>query len=282
VVQDGHVVQTEFSGDYDEGFKYWNSSKVTDAVRASQQQAAGALRALTDSAPAAEKARLEYVTRHVEFMAHYAEAWIHAQALDAVLKRAQSLRKEKRQNEAKALVEKEGLPLWLKLAPEVRQAILRFQGAVATRNDLGTLASLQNKFVRIALDRLPLSMAEFLDAMPAEVEAAVKDARKPDTEAPARVIVPVRPTMLGKGEKVRILAIVPGPGVVGPVHFRLRPAGASQWTELPFKLLGRRTWEAWLELPAATGAVMEYEVAATISGKPVRAPEQGVYRLTVC
>jgi hypothetical protein len=144
---------------------------------------------------------------------------------------------------------------------------------------------MQNKFVRIALDRLPLSMAEFLDSMPAEVEAAVKDARKPDTETPARVIVPVRPTMLGKGEKVRILAVIPGPGVVGPVHFRLRPAGAGQtgqWTELKSKQLGRRTWEAWLELPAAAGAVIEYEVAASVSGKPVRAPAQGVYRLTVC
>jgi hypothetical protein len=285
VMKDGHVVQTEFSGDYSEAFEYWSTSKVSEKVRASQQQAARELRAVTDSAPAIEKDRMEHVTRHVEFMAHYAEAWIHAQALNEVLKRAVALRKEKRQGEAKALVEKEGLPIWLKLAPEVRQAILRFHGAVSTRNDMGTLASMQNKFVRIALDRLPLSMAEFLDAMPTEVEAAVKDARKPDTETPARVIVPVRPTMLGKGEKVRILAVIPGPGVVGPVHFRLRPAGAGQtgqWTELKSKLLGRRTWEAWLELPAAAGAVIEYEVAASVSGKPVRAPAQGVYRLTVC
>jgi hypothetical protein len=225
---------------------------------------------------------MEHVTRHVEFMAHYAEAWIYAQALDEVLKRAVALRKNKQKAEAKALVEKEGLPIWLKLAPEVRQAMLRFHGAVATRNDMGTLASMQNKFVRIALDRLPLSMAEFLDAMPTEVEAAAKEARQPDTETPARLIVPVRPTMLGKGEKVRILAVIPGTSAVGPVQLRMRPAGSTQWVERPFQLLGRRTWEAWLELPAVTSAVMEYAVAASVGGKALRAPVEGVYRLTVC
>jgi hypothetical protein len=141
---------------------------------------------------------------------------------------------------------------------------------------------MQNKFVRIALDRLPLSMAEFLDAMPTQVEAAVKAARQPDTETPARLIVPVRPTMLGKGEKVRILAVIPGTGAVGAVQLRMRPVGSTQWVERPFKLLGRRTWEAWLELAAATGAVMEYAVEASVGGKALRAPVEGVYRLTVC
>jgi hypothetical protein len=280
-VKDGHVVQTEFSGDYSEAFTYWSASKVTDKARASQQQAARELRVLTDAAPAVEKNRMEHVTRHVEFMTHYAEAWIHAQALDEVLKRAVALRKNKQQAEAKALVQQAGVPIWLKLAPEVRQAILRFHGAVATRNDMGTLASMQNKFVRIALDRLPLSMAEFLDAMPAEVEAAMKEAREPDTETPARLIVPVRPTMLAKGEKVRILAIVPGEAAVRAVTLRIRPAGAAAWTERPFKLLGRKTYEVWLELPAAPGAVVEYQVTSNVGGRALRAPEDGAYRLTV-
>jgi hypothetical protein len=283
VVKDGHVVQMEFTGDYDEGFKYWTiSTKVSDAVRAAQQQAASELRALTDSAPAVEKDRMEHVTRHIEFMAHYAEAWIDAQALNEVLKRAVELRKNKRKAEAKALVEQEGLPLWLKLAPEVRQVILRFHGSVATRNDIGTLASMQNKFVRIALDRLPLSMAEFLERVPAAVETAVKEARKPDTETPARLIVPVRPTMLGKGDKVRILAVVPGADAVHSVTLRMRPAGSAAWAERPFKLLGRKTWEVWLELPAAPGPLVEYSVTANAGGKSLQAPVQGAYRLTVC
>ncbi len=281
-VKDGHVVQTEFTGDYSEAFTYWTSSKVSAKVRASQQQVAHELRALTDPAPAVEKDRMEHITRHVEFMVHYAEAWIDAQALNEVLKRAVALRKNKQQAEAKALVENEGVAIWLKLAPEVRLAILRFHGAVATRNDMGTLASMQNKFVRIALDRLPLSMAEFLDAMPAEVEAAAKAARQPDMETPARLIVPVRPTMLAKGEKVRILAVVPGEAAVHSVTLRMRPAGSEAWFERRFKLVGRKTWESWLELPAASGPVVEYSVTASAGGKSLQAPVQGVYRLTAC
>jgi len=280
-VKDGHVVQTEFTGDYSEAFTYWTSSKVTDKVRAAQQQVAHELRALTDGASAVEKDRMEHVTRHVEFMAHYAEAWSAAQALNEVLKRAVALRKNKQPAEAKALVQKEGVPIWLKLAPEVRQAILRFHGVVATRNDLGTLASMQNKFVRIALDRLPLSMAEFLNEIPPEVRAAVAQARQPDTETPARLIVPVRPTMLGKGDRVRILAVVPGAAAVHGVTLRMRPAGAAAWSERPFKLLGRRTYEAWLELPAAAGPVLEYSVVASADGRQLQAPVQGAYRITV-
>ena len=265
VVKDGHVVTNEFSGDYSEAFEYWNSSHVSPAVRASQKQVAVDLRALTASAPPVEQDRMEHVTCHVEFMAHYAEAWILAQALDAVLKRAQALRQAKQPAEAKSLVETEGLPIWLKLAPEVRQAILRFHGAVATRNDVGTLASLQNKFVRLALDRLPLSMAEFIDSMPTAVEQAVAAARLPDTETPPRLIVPVRPTMLAAGEKVRLLAIVPSSAAVSGVVLRTRAAGSAEWTERPFKLLGRKTWEAWLEAPAVPVPLMEYTVTARVA-----------------
>ena len=271
----------EFSGDYAEGFQYWNSSHVSPAVRASQQQVAADLRALTDSAPPVEQDRLEHVTRHIEFMVHYAEAWIHAQALQAVLQRAQELRAAKQPAQAKSLIETEGLPIWLKLAPEVRHAILRFHGAVATRNDLGTLASLQNKFVRLALDRLPLSMAEFLDRMPAAVEQSVADAiGPPDTETPLRLIVPVRPTMLARGEKVRLLAIVPAVGDVSGVVLRTR-VGSAEWTERPCELLGRRTWEAWLECPATSVPLMEYAVTARIRGQLLHAPVEGAYRLTL-
>ena len=271
----------EFSGDYAEGFQYWNSSHVSPAVRASQQQVAADLRALTDSAPPVEQDGLEHVTRHVEFMVHYAEAWIHAQALDGVLKRAQELRAAKQPAQAKSLVETEGLPIWLQLAPEVRHAMLRFHGAVATRNDLGTLASLQNKFVRLALDRLPLSMAEFLDQMPAAVEQAVAGARSPDTETPLRLIVPVRPTMLARGEKVRLLAIGPSAAEVSGVVLRTRAAGSAEWTERPFKLLGRKTWATWLEYSASPVPLMEYAVTARIRGQLLHAPVEGAYRLTL-
>jgi len=100
VVKDGHVMQNAFTGDYSEAFDI--------GLRRRSRQSAGLAaagraraRSVTDSAPAVEKDRMEHVTRHVEFMAHYAEAWIYAQALDEVLKRAVSLRKNKQKTEAK-------------------------------------------------------------------------------------------------------------------------------------------------------------------------------------
>ncbi|MGO9240475.1 MAG: hypothetical protein ACLQBJ_06655 [Bryobacteraceae bacterium] len=279
--KDGHVVTNEFSGDYDEGFKYWNDSHVTPEMRSAQRQAAVDLRALVDSAPPVERDRLEHLTRTVEFMTHYGEAWILAQSLNEVLKHAQELRAAKKTDEAKALVETEGLPIWLKLAPEVRAAILRFHGAVATRNDLGTLASLQNKFSRLALDRLPLSMAEFIDAMPPEVAPAVAAARAPDSETPPRLIVPVRPTMLHTGDKVRVLAIVPVAAAVSGVVLRTRAAGSATWTERPFSLLGRRSWQARLEAPAVPVPLMEYAVTARVGSQTLHAPVEGVYRITI-
>jgi hypothetical protein len=87
--------------------------------------------------------------------------------------------------------------------------------------------------------------------------------------------------MLAKGEKIRILAVVPGADAVHSVTLRMRPAGAGAWTERSFKLLGRKTWETWLELPATPGPVVEYSVTASAGGKTLQAPVQGVYRLTV-
>jgi hypothetical protein len=275
------VVQTEFSGDYSEAFEYWTDTHVSDRVREGQKNVAADLRELTDSAPAGERESLEHITRHVEFMTHYAEAWIQAQALNEVLKRAVQLRKDGKKDEAKALVRGEGLPIWMKIAPEVRQVFLRFHGAIATRNDVGTLASMHNKFERIALERLPLSMAEFFDEMPAEVGEAVEKARQPDTETPPRLIVPVRPTMLARGEKVRLLAIVAAPGPVQRVTLRLRAAGASSWNEYAMRLLGRKTWEGWLELPASPSPVVEYDVVAEAGGETLRAPGKGTFRITV-
>ena len=115
--------------------------------------------------------------------------------------------------DAAALKAKDGAAataLWLQLAPEVRKAVLAFETAVATRNDLGTLASIQNKFVRLALYRLPLSIQELLGEMPPEIEAARQAALAPAPDAPSRLIVPTRPTMLGAKDSVRLMAIVTG------------------------------------------------------------------------
>ena len=57
----------------------------------------------------------------------------------------------------------EGIPLWVEIFGAVRAAVLSFQHTVATRNDLGMLASIHNKFVRIATFRFRASLLEFLD-----------------------------------------------------------------------------------------------------------------------
>ena len=102
------------------------------------------------------------------------------------------------------MAQNEGVPLWLKLAPQVRAAMLAFQQIVATRNDLGTLASMHNKFVRIALVRLRLSIQEWLGELPPETEKLMEEVTGPDVSAPVRLFLPTRPTLLGKGERVEL------------------------------------------------------------------------------
>jgi hypothetical protein len=120
---------------------------------------------------------------------------------------------------------------------------------------------MHNKFVRLALYRLRLSMKEYLGRLPAETERLLTEVTKPDS-APARLFVPTRPTMLGKGERVRLLVVVPGGQPASRVILHTRPRGAAQWTTAPAKPLGRRTYEVELG-PFSVGApLVEYFVSA--------------------
>lgn len=265
-MKDGHVVIREFSGDYNEGFTFWNKHAVDPHIAASQKQTADELAALLGEASTpAEKERIAYLSKHVGFLVPYAEAWTLAQRIQAVL-----------DTKDKARVRDEAVPLWLKLAPQVREAMLLFQAIVATRNDLGTLASLQNKFVRLALYRLPLSIEEQLGELPAEMEAARREALKPPENEEPRLIVPARPTVLGAKDAVRVLAIVTGPKAPQNVLLHTRQHGA--WSFRPMKLAGRRTYEAQL-----AGPVTDYYVSAAVAGQPLQAPlgaPRKTYRIT--
>ena len=131
------------------------------------------LRALTEEASsAAENERLNYFTRQVEFLVPYADSWSAAFQLNQILQKAGELKKSGNPEQAKALVQEQGIPLWLKLAPEVREAILSFQKVVSTRNDLGALAAIHNKYERVALVRLMASLKEYLREMPASLPAS--------------------------------------------------------------------------------------------------------------
>lgn len=273
-VKNGHVVTREFSGDYNEGFTFWNKYEPDPGVVESQKSVAAALRRLTGAAESAvERERLGYLSGHTEFAVPYTEAWTLAHRLDGLLRAGDKDR-----------IRREGIALWLRLAGEVRRAMLAFQRIVATRNDLGTLAALHNKFVRLALVRLPMSLEERLGDLPAEIDAAYRAAIEPDSTESARLIVPVRPTMLAPGESVRLLAIVPGSGPRQGVTLMTRVAGAPAWTARTAKLLGRRTYEVALgPFPRSEASIAEYYLVSGAGPQKLAAPLSGAlapYRIT--
>jgi hypothetical protein len=271
-VKNGHVVTHEYSGDYNEGFIFWNSSTPSLDLIAGQKDVAEAMDALVKAASGStERERLGYLAGHVGFLVPYTEAWVLAQKIQAVLKDAAEAKKAGNADAARDKVRAEAVPAWLKLAAEVRRVMLIYQGIVATRNDLGQLASMHNKFVRLALHRLPLSIAEYLGEIPPEMDRAVADATRVNPAAPARLIVPTRPSMLGKGESVRVVLIAAGVDNPGEVALHVRPRGASEWKTVPAKLAGRRTYEATLG-PFDGAPLMEYYASAMIGSRRVTAP----------
>jgi len=180
------------------------------------------------------------------------------------------------------------MPLWVKLAPRVREAILDFQEIASTRNDLGTLASLHNKYERLALFRLRASLKEFLGELPRNIELLLEEVRSPDARALPRVFIPTRPTFLRPGGRVHIYAVAPGPANVGGVALFVRTSSGEGWNETPMKLVGRRTFVADLQAQEADQPLLNYFVRATWEGPqhttqttaPLEAPER-FYTVTV-
>jgi hypothetical protein len=146
---------------------------------------------------------------------------------------------------------------------------------VSTRNDLGTLASMQNKFIRLALVRLRLSLQEFLGELPSETETLFEELIQPDPNAPVRLFIPTRPSMLGKGEKVRMMVIATGQGPVHGVQLHTRPLGASQWTVTPAKLMDRRTYQTTLGPFETAAPIVEYFVSASVGAAKLVSPPPG-------
>ena len=183
-------------------------------------------------------------------------------------------------DEARKLVMSECVPLWLKLAPLVREALLDFQEIVSTRNDQGTLASMHNKFERLALYRLRASMKEFLGELPPETEQLFQQVRTPDGKAAPRVLVPTRPTLVRPGDRVRILAVALNGKEVAKISLFTRSSGASDWRSTPMRLVGRRTYAGDLECSEATKPLLDYYVEAeihadngtTLATAPLEAP----------
>lgn len=267
VGKDGHAIEHAYSGDYGEAFTYWRDYRPSESELANLNEVAAALKAIAGEAKSPlERERAGYLSGYVGFLLPYAEAWITAQKLGKVLAAAAALKKSQQLEAAREKVRSEGVPLWLALAPDVRRVMLLYQSLVATRNDQGQLASMHNKFVRLALVRLRLSMKEYLGELPAETEQLFGQVTQPDGGAKTRIFLPTRPTLLAKDEKVRLLIVVPGGPAPHGVMLRTRLRGVTAWTETPARLLGRRTYEAILGPFAATAEFVEYSAAAKSAG----------------
>ena len=274
-IVNGHHEIHEYSGDYDEAFEFWRGYVPPEEVRVSQARVAQQLRALTEKASSlAERERLDYLARYVEFLVPYSESWVLASDLQKVMQQAHGLRQNGKTLEAKQRVLDQGVPLWMKLAPQVREAVLIYQQMVSERNEQGALASVHNKFERLALFRLRLSMKEFLGELPPDVKDLFQEVRRADSAAHSRVFIPTRPSALAPGGKVRIFAVAPGGNSAPQLKLFLRRAAVEDWQSFPMQLAGRRTFVKEIEAERADWPLLEFYVEAEFSGP------DGSHRLT--
>jgi len=258
----GFARHIELSADYQEGFKY-RENQPDPARLPAQRHTAERFAALAGAATSAtERERLAYLAGFVGLMVPYCDAYQNAHALDAVLVRAGELRKAGDATRAKDLVLAEAVPLWITLIPQVRAAVLRFQAVIATRNDLGQLASMQNKLVRIAIERLRLSLEEFAGDLPPEAEQAYTAAISPDAAAPPRIFLPTRPSILRPTEALRLFAVAPGLNGDTTVILLTRGLGKQQWTAAPARHEGRNVFSVMLGPFAAADVAIEYRLEA--------------------
>jgi hypothetical protein len=272
-IQDGHVVTREWAADYDEGFLYWRDYEPEKEVVESQKQVAAALNEIAEKpASPLERERTGYLAGFVSFTVPYTDAWSAAHHLNAILDSAAKLKATGKADEARQKVMHQGVPLYVALAPLVRETMLRYQSIVATRNDLGQLASMHNKFVRLALVRLQLSIEEYLNDLPEDVQSSFRQAIQPDPKTQARIFVPTRPGVLRNGECFRIMIVAPGSLPIENVSLHTRVHSTSDWTHTPAKLMGRRTYEVTIGPFDPARDLAAYYVSASVGGTEQVAP----------
>jgi len=256
----GHARYQEFAADYHEAFKYWQNEPPPGPI-ARQRATAARFAALADASPAGgERDNLSYLAGFVGFLVPYCDAYRNAHSLHQLLGRAGDMRLRGRMVEAQALVLKEALPLWLSLLPQVRAAVLKFQVIIATRGDLGQLASMQNKLVRLACHRLRLSLEEFVGPLPAEAVAQCEAALAPAVEQ-RRIFFPTRPSLLCGGETLRLYIEAPGHMPGDPLLFFSRVAGGT-WDAVPARHEGRCVYAAQLGPFDPAAHIVEYRAAS--------------------
>ncbi|MGC9200173.1 MAG: hypothetical protein ACP5E5_14780 [Acidobacteriaceae bacterium] len=150
---EGDAVTIHTTPDFAQGFQYW-LAPFEDRVIDSENRIARACREMASAARSAtEKERLGYFAGYLSMTAAYGEAYNSAHRLGEVLAAAVKSRGEGKPEEARERVLRDGVPLWLTVAAGTRQAVLDYQAVISTRDEQGQLASMQNKLVRIALER---------------------------------------------------------------------------------------------------------------------------------
>jgi hypothetical protein len=272
------------TGDYDEAFNY--ATVEPDAtVLPHQREMAEKFQALLSQASSPiEQDRIGYFASFVGFMVPYCDAFEKAHQLNAVLQTAVKLRTAGNHDAARAEVLQHGVPLWLAMASLVRQTMVEYQAAIATRNDQGQLASMQNKYVRLSLERLRLSIKEFLNELPGEMNTAYVAAVSPADANRPRLFIPTRPSLLKAGESLRIFIVAPGYAGVLPIQLLMRLQSTREWQSSPVTHVGRSVYAAKLGPFSARDEVVEYY--ATIGGQqenitaPPQAPQR-TYTLSV-
>jgi hypothetical protein len=280
----GFANRVELTGDYSEAFNYGSTGPEL-AVLPIQRNTADRFRKLAEQAESPlERNRIEYFAGFVGFMVPYCDAFEAAHKLDAVLKQAVELRAAGKQDEARKQVLDHGVPLWLTIAPLVRKTMVQYQAVIATRNDLGQLASMQNKLVRIALERLRLSIKEFLGELPPEMDNAYAAAISPEGANPPRLFIPTRPSLLKPGESLRLFINCPGQKDVIAVKLMTRRQGTQQWDANEATHVGRNVYSVKLGPFAAGDDAIEYYAAAHGSSQHLSDPPQAplnVYTLNL-
>jgi len=282
--ESGFANRVEIAGDYGEAFDYANTEPDLAAVTRQRATAERFRELASRAASPLERDRIGYFAGSVAFMVPYCDAYETAHKLDAVLKQAVELRAAGKSEAARAEVMQRGVPLWCAMAPLVRNAMIEYQAVIATRNDLGQLASMQNKFVRIALERLRLSIKEFVHELPAEMDQAYAAAVSSQAANSPRVFIPTRPSLLKAGESLRIVIIAPGLEEIATVNLLTRGKNAQKWKALAATHAGRGVYSARLGPFRVDDATIEYYATAVNNSKLFRDPPQApsnVYTLNI-
>jgi hypothetical protein len=277
--KNGFAMTNDITADYVEAFIY-DDSEPELTVLDSQRATASKLRELTARATSPlERDRIGYFSGFVNMMVPYSDAFETAHKIGAFMKQAVALREQKKEADARTIVMDNAVPLWLKMAPMVRDTMLTYQAVVTTRNDQGQLASMQNKFVRIALERLRLSIKEFVDELPPAMDAAYAAAISPASANPQRLFMPTRPSLLNVGDSVRIFIVAPGQADVTDVKLYTRRLGEQQWKSVSADHAGRAVYAAQLGPFQASDATIEYYAAAPGNPSTMSAPPQAPVNL---